>query len=124
MAQVQIVQNCPLTCAERAVVSTWATGSLTDKEAANELNKGHRTVRTQRESIASRSGAPEFKGGAGHLLIHLLDLGWLRFLVLTMLACSPVFEITQQIDINNERARRTRRREFQVVGRIHQIREI
>lgn len=109
MQQLQIAKNCPLTPAERGVVSAWASGNITDKEAARSLNKGHRTVRSQRESIASRTGAPEFKSGSAHLLIHLMKIGWLKFVLLSAIALSPALELATNIDIPNERARRTRR---------------
>ena len=125
MPEPHIAQNCPLTPAERGVVAAWAAGNITDKEAAKALNKGHRTVRTQRESIANRAGAAEFKTGAGHLLIRLIELNWLRFLLLGALTLGPVFEITHHIDISNERARRSRRRrEYLVVGRVTAIKEL
>lgn len=123
MPQAHIAPNCPLTAAERGVVQAWARGNITDKEVAKALNKGHRTVRTQRESIANRAGAPAFKTGASHLLIHLLDRGWLKFLLLGALALGPAIEITQHIDISNERARRTRRRQWAVVDRTTSIKE-
>jgi DNA-binding NarL/FixJ family response regulator len=112
MQTPQIAQYCPLTPAERGVVSAWATGNLTDKEAARALNKGHRTVRSQRESIANRAGAPDFKSGSAHLLIHLIQIGWLRFVLLTALAVSPAIERATHTDIPNERARRTRREQM------------
>ena len=120
MQTPQIAQHCPLTPAERGVVSTWAAGNITDKEAAQALGKGHRTVRSQRESIAARAGAPEFKMGSAHLLIHLMQIGWLRFVLLGALAIAPAFELISHSEIPNERARRTRR-EYQLSAKITQL---
>lgn len=112
--------TCPLTGAERSIVAAWANGALTDKEVAKALGKGTATVRTQRESIAARAGSPSFKSTSAHLLIYLIKIGWLRFLVLTALSIAPVLELTQNIDIQNERARRTRR-ELRISAKITRL---
>jgi len=109
MQQPQIARDCPLTPAERGIVSAWATGNFTDKEVAKALGKGHRTVRSQRESIALRTDAPEFKTRSDHLLIRLIQIGWLKFVLLCALAIAPAFELISHSEIPNERARRTRR---------------
>ena len=117
MQTAQIDINCPLTHAERGVVNAWATGNITDKEAAQVLGKGHRTVRSQRESIAQRAEAKNFKTGSAHLLIHLIQIGWLKFVLLSAIAIAPVLERATEHDIQNERARRTRR-EYQLSAKI------
>ena len=52
-----------------------------------------------------------------HLLIHLMQIGWLKFVLLSALAIAPALERATQHDIQNERARRTRR-EYQLSAKI------